>query len=227
MSKNSICIIPARSGSKRLKNKNILRLDKKYLIEYSVQSAISSKIFKKIVVSSDSIKVKKILNKYKSVIFHHRSKKLSSDTATVNQVCIEIIKKFNDKKKPFEMICCLYPTSPLRDKDDIRKAFKYIKHKKLDFLIGVTNYLYPFHQALKKKGKYLHPFFKKDVNKKIINDNIYVDSGSMYIGKIKKYLKYKTFYGPKLDGYFLNRKKSIDINYKEDFNLLKYYFFKK
>ena len=72
MKKKILCIIPARGGSKRLKNKNILNFFGKPIINYTIKSAVSSKLFKKIIVSSDSIKVKKLIKKNKIVCFSKR-----------------------------------------------------------------------------------------------------------------------------------------------------------
>ena len=77
--KNCICIIPARGGSKRLKNKNILKFKKKHLISHTIEHAIKANIFHLIVVTSDSKKILNICSKYKNITLHKRSKKLSND----------------------------------------------------------------------------------------------------------------------------------------------------
>ena len=70
------CLIPARSGSKTIKNKNIYKIRGKELIKYSVEFANKSKLFDKIIFSSDSVKYFEIIKNLKNIEFHHRSKKI-------------------------------------------------------------------------------------------------------------------------------------------------------
>ena len=173
---------------------------------------------------SDSKKILNICSKYKNIILHKRSKKLSNYKATVNEVCLEVLKFFKLKNFFFDFTCCLYATSPLRKATDIKKSFKIIKESKNDFVIAVSEYNFPPHQALFKDKKYLKPLFPKLINKKTNSaefKKIYVDNGSTYFARTTKFLKNRSFYGNKLSGYFMKREVSIDIDTKEDFNLLK------
>ena len=212
------CIIPARKGSKRLKNKNILLYKKQPLISHSIEAAIKSNIFNKIIVSSDSTKIRKICKKYKQVTFISRKASLSNSKATVSEVCIDVLKNKIFEKK-IKYFCVLYATSPLRKPADIRKCFKNLKSKNADSIIAVTKYYFPPFQALIKKNKLLKPFFKNLVNIKLnkFENKIYVDNGSMYMAKIKTFIKKKTFYTNKLAGYYMEQNKSIDIDYLSDY----------
>ena len=89
----TICIIPARSGSKRLKNKNIKKFDGKPIISYAIKIAQSSGLFSKIIVSTDSKKISNIAKRYGAEVPFLRSKKLSDDFATTSEVIIDCIKK--------------------------------------------------------------------------------------------------------------------------------------
>tara|TARA_B100001989_G_C24517785_1_gene454140 strand:- start:854 stop:1540 length:687 start_codon:yes stop_codon:yes gene_type:complete len=219
--KDIFCIIPARKGSKRLKNKNILPYKKKPIICHSIEAAIGSNIFSEILVTSDSPKVKKICKKYKKVTFLSRKSSLSNSKASVSDVCIDILN--NQKFEKFiKYFCVLYPTSPLRDSNDIKKCYRNLKSKKTDSIIAVTKYYYPPFQALIKKRKLLKPAFRKLVNLKSdrFENKIFVDSGSMYMVKIKEFKKLKTFYTNKIGGYFMSQNKSIDIDYISDYQRL-------
>ena len=115
--KDIFCIIPARKGSKRLKNKNILPYKNKPIICYTIESALKSKIFNKIFVSSDSPKVKNICKKYKKVIFLQRKSSLSNSKATVSDVCLDILNNQNFDAS-IKYFCVLYPTSHLKNSVD-------------------------------------------------------------------------------------------------------------
>ena len=81
-----ICVIPAREGSKRIKDKNIINFINKPLISYSIKNAIKSKLFDEVIVSTDSKKIKKISEKFGAKVPFFRSKKLSNDNTGTMEV---------------------------------------------------------------------------------------------------------------------------------------------
>tara|TARA_A100001011_G_C14191507_1_gene791545 strand:+ start:536 stop:1264 length:729 start_codon:yes stop_codon:yes gene_type:complete len=131
--KKILCIIPARSGSKRIKNKNLLKLSNKTLVELAYQSAKESKIFKNIFVSTDKLKVAKNLPWIK------RSKKLSGSKSDISDVIHEcLLKSELMTNTKFDYVVCLQPTSPLRNALLIRKLVKnVIKYKANGGITGV------------------------------------------------------------------------------------------
>ena len=127
--KQFIALIPARGGSKGIKNKNLVKINNKPIVDIAIDYAISSKLFSKIILSSDN---KKILNraKKKNIIIHRRSKKLSSDHSLLNDTILKITSTYNLKKEYILII--LEPTSPLRNFDDLKVATKKIIKNNLD-----------------------------------------------------------------------------------------------
>ena len=87
---NNLAIIPARGGSKRLPNKNLLNLNGKPLVSHSIEAALNSKSISHVLVSSDSDKILEIANGYKNVIIHKRKEELSTDSATALQLVEDI-----------------------------------------------------------------------------------------------------------------------------------------
>ena len=129
LKKKVIAIIPCRSGSKKIKNKNLIKIQNRYLIGYSVLFAKECGFFDKIIVSTDSIKYKKIAVKYGADVPFLRSKKLSGDKVKdypVIKNCLKISEKYY--KTLFDYIVLLRPTSPFREKLLIEKGLK-IKFK--------------------------------------------------------------------------------------------------
>ena len=135
---NILCLICARAGSKAIKNKNLIKIKNKRLIDYTINQAKKSKIFNHVVVSTDSIVIKKHALKKKVLCWFLRPQKLANDTASKIEVIrhglIESEKKLG---KRFEIICDLDVTSPLRNISDINKAFKFFIKKKYDILFSV------------------------------------------------------------------------------------------
>ena len=115
----SICIIPARSGSKRIKNKNIKKINKDPLIGIVIKTAKKAKIFKKIIVSTDSKKISNISKRYGAEVPFLRNKKLSSDQAPLYKVLQDVVKRIKTKEK---FIFCLFPTAILTRANDLKRS---------------------------------------------------------------------------------------------------------
>ena len=147
----TICIIPARSGSKRIKNKNIRRFGGKPLISYAIRLAQSSGLFKRIVVSTDSHKISKIAKKYGAEVPFLRSKKLADDFTPTPDVLIDCIKKISSQATKYHF--CLYPTTTLILKKDLINSFKKIKKIDFDHLIAVSDYNVTPYYAFSFVGK--------------------------------------------------------------------------
>ena len=164
-----ICIIPARSGSTRLKNKNILLLKKRPLIYWTAKKAIESNIFDKIYLSSNNKLYFEILIKYLKkdnlrtdiLEFDERESKHSKTKSKIfDYIKSDFIKKFQFKKN--DLIVQLLPTSPLRKIKTIKNAVNLaIKSKKNVFTINEYDFYLSFGLELKNNKKDWKPFYKK------------------------------------------------------------------
>jgi len=213
----TICIIPARSGSKRIKNKNIKIFNGKPIISHAIKFAKSTGLFKRIIVSTDSYKISKIAQKYGAEVPFLRSKKLSNDFSPTKDVILDCINQISSKNVKYHFV--LYPTSVLLLKKDFINSFKKIKKKKYDFLVAVTDYSYSPYRAFKFIGKNKISF----QSKKYINcrsqdiPRLIHDTGSFYIWKTKALLKNRDIMPKKTTYYLLDRYRAIDINTEQDF----------
>ena len=214
-----ICIIPARSGSKRIKDKNIINFYNKPLISYSIKKAISSKLFNKVIVSTDSKKIKRISEKFGAKVPFIRSKKLSNDKTGTMEVLIDAIKKTNSVNEKF---CCLfYPTSPLIKAKDLNKAFNILKSKKnADGIFTIAEYNSHPMRSLILKNNFVN-FKFSSYKKKNSNDlkKMYFDCGNFYFYRTKKILKKSI--NLKMLGFKIESIRSIDINTHDDIKLAK------
>ena len=152
--KNRLLIIPARSGSKRIKNKNIKIFKGKPIIYYSIKEAIKSKLFSKIHVSTDSSKIKTIVESFGLKVEFMRPKYLAKDNTPTIDVLKHVHKKFKDKNNLFDEIWSLTPCSPLVKSKDLIKSSKILKNNNNKIVISITSYPVPIEWALyKKKNK--------------------------------------------------------------------------
>jgi CMP-N,N'-diacetyllegionaminic acid synthase len=206
-------LITARKGSTRLKNKNILKINKKTLIERTIE--FSKKISQKndkILVSTDSNKIQKIAIKEKVLCPWLRPMKLSGSKVTSEKVILHAIqwyqKKFNKK---LDCLILLQPTTPFRNIIHFRKCIKQYKKTKKS-IISVRS-IYDFFSDIyfvKNKKMQLH---KKK--------NLFVPNGSMYILNVKNFLKFKSI--KKMNKFFflMKSKFNLDIDYEHQYVLAK------
>ena len=204
-----LIIIPARKNSKRIKNKNILTLGKKKLIEHTIDFALKIADPKNICVSTDAIKIKKIAKKYNVYCPKLRSKKLSTADTSSADVCINEIKNYeNFYKKKIKYIVLLQPTSPFRSVSLFNKTKKiFLKNHRPTYAVSkISNKKYLY--SNKKKNYFLNN-----------NKSYFEINGSMYFISKRDILKKKSFFLFKNFNVsiFKSKKYSIDIDTIYDF----------
>ena len=133
----TIAIIPARSGSKGLPDKNILPLGGKPLLAYSIEAARTSGLFDVIHVSTDSEHYADIARQYGADVPFLRSAETSSDTASSWDMVQEVLERYAQLGNTFDAFMLLQPTSPLRTSEDIRSAFRLMDEKHAHAVVGV------------------------------------------------------------------------------------------
>jgi CMP-N,N'-diacetyllegionaminic acid synthase len=225
MSQIIISLIPAKEKSGKIKNKNLLKIEKKTLLEISILTSINCKKIHQTYVSSESKKILKIAKKYKCEIVN-RPANLSTNAAKG----IDVIKHFAkslDKNlaKLNPIIIILQPTSPLRTIKDIQNSIKIFKKKKLDFLISVKeNKISPFKDLIIKKNK-LVPIteIKNIFENRQSFPKTFKPNGAIFIFSYKSLLK-KNISLDKSFPYIMDDISSIDVDTVNDYKLVKKYF---
>lgn len=218
-----IAIIPARAGSKGLPNKNILMLGAKPLIAYTIEAALKTKEFERVIVSTDSLEYKYIAEKFGAEVLI-RNKELASDTASSFIVIEDVLKKVEN----IDYFVLLQATSPFRNSIHIKESIDLFEknYKKYDFLVSMQK---------SDKPSFLIRGIGEDRSLKEYNTNLsnysrqkyeeYHPNGAIFVGKIKEYLLQKHFLGSKSLAYFMSKEDSIDIDDALDFefalNILK------
>ena len=126
-----ICVICMRANSQNIKNKNLITLNKKPLMSYTIKSAINSKLFDNIVVSSDSKKIQKLSKKFGAEVIFSRPKKLSTNyVPKLSVIKHAVINSEKHYKKKYDYVIDLDVTAPCRDADDIKKPLRNSKNQK-------------------------------------------------------------------------------------------------
>ncbi len=213
--KKLLCIIPARAGSRRIKNKNLLRLSNKTLVELAYNVAKKSKICDYIFVSSDKAKIAKKLP------WIQRSKKLSGSKVDISDVIsealIKIELKFNIK---FDYIICLQPTSPIRSPKMLKSLLKnVIKNKANGGITGVK--IVPWRWKMIKEHGYNAWYPKKYPRSQEFKDTVFwQEINTIQIASRSAVLKKKRWDLP-LYVQLIPSYASIDIDIRKDFRKVK------
>jgi len=206
--KKILGIILARSGSKRIPNKNILNLCGKPLFYWTILSSRQSKYLDKVIISTDHkkiIKYTKGLSYIKTIV---RPKKLAGDKITSAEVILSLI---NNIKEKFDVIVCLQPTSPLRKGFHIDRAVKKMIDNNHKFLVSAC-YTKSFSRHMIKIQK---GYFEK--RKK--NPPGYFLNGAIYAAETSYFKRSKSFLTKKTSIFPMAKSRSIDIDTIEDFKL--------
>ena len=217
--KKIIAIIPARSGSKGLKDKNIKDLCGKPMLYYSIESAINSGIFDDIIVSTDSELYAELSIKYGASVPFIRPEFLSTDTAKTNDVIEYTIKKLIDNGNEYDFLMILQPTSPLRKKEDILGAVNLLFEKEANAVISVCESEHsPLYSNTLDASLSMEKFLPKykDLRRQEL-PKYYRLNGAIYLAKVDYFLQYKDLYKSKSYAYIMDKKNSIDVDDELDF----------
>tara|TARA_B100001057_G_scaffold77203_1_gene72020 strand:- start:73 stop:762 length:690 start_codon:yes stop_codon:yes gene_type:complete len=219
-----VAIILARSNSKRIKNKNIIKIKRKHLIGWLIQKLKKSNFFNEIIVSTNSNKIKKISEYYGAKVPFLRSKLNSSDYATTNDALLETLKKYKKiNKSKIDYICCFYASNPFFEMRKNIAGFKKIFREKY----------YSVFSSFEVESKYIRSFLYNKKNKVIfLNKNfsksrtqdlpkLYLDAGQWYWLKAKSYFKKKKIITNSSFAITIDKKKNIDLDKLSDLKRLK------
>ncbi|HJX05178.1 MAG TPA: acylneuraminate cytidylyltransferase family protein [Candidatus Nanoarchaeia archaeon] len=219
--KRIIAVIPARGGSKTLPRKNILPIDEKPLIYYSIKHALESEYLDKTIVSTEDAEIKSISEQFGAGVLI-RPPELATDKAPTIGVLYHVLDHFEKKKEFFDILVLLEPTSPLRKKGDIDRAIElFVKnYNKADALVSLGEIaLEKPHIAKIIKGGFVVPFVK--VKEKITHrqqlEKTFFPYGVIYLSKTSALKKTGTFYQKRTIPYLIERWQNYEVDDLYDF----------
>lgn len=215
----NLAIIPARSGSKGLPDKNIKLLNGVPLLAYSIKAAQESGMFDEIMVSTDSKKYAYIAMQYGASVPFLRSKALSGDSAGSWDVAIEVLKCYQETGHRFDTVCLLQPTSPLRTADDIVGGYALLEAKNADAVTSVCEVEHsPLWCMTLGEDLSLSEFNKRDEDRPRQQLPIYYRlNGAIYIRKIVYACEDIVLKNEYDFAYIMSQERSVDIDTAFDF----------
>lgn len=223
---DNIAIIPARSGSKRIPDKNIKNFYGQPIISYIIKETIKSNIFDEIMVSTDNEEYAEISKKYGANVPFLRSKKTSTDNATTTDVVLEVLNEYLKLGKKFKNVCCLYPTAVFTKSELILKSYTNLINKNVNIVYPIIKYSYPIHKCLIMDEDDKASYYFKNFNEKKTQDlkELYHDAGQFYWCKVSNIIKTNKMYSDNNKCIIVDENKFQDIDNPCDWQLalLKY-----
>lgn len=211
-----LAIITARSGSKGLKDKNIVDICGKPLIAYSIEAALQSELFDRVIVSTDSEEYAGISRQYGAQVMM-RGDDLSHDNASSYVVIRDVLARVGEE---YDYFVLLQPTSPMRRACHVTEAAAQFENcmDTYDFMVSVTqaehNHLLV--RPIEEDNSLKH--FDTDFsNYKRQAYADYSPNGAIFIAKPNAYLAQRHFFGAKSLAYFMDKRSSVDIDDEMDY----------
>lgn len=215
---NSICIIPARAGSKRIPGKNTRLFCGQPILSRSVQTAIKSGLFKSVIVSTDSQEIANVALQAGATVPFLRPESLADDFTGTKDVITHAITSLRDLGFLFRDVCCLYATSPFTTIEDLRYAYKLLGSvSNLTFVFAATSYAFPIQRALALDDEGYAYFLDQASALTRSQDlvNTYHDAGQFYWGSSNAWLTSSNILD-KSKPIFIPRSRAQDIDTPED-----------
>lgn len=215
----NIAIIPARGGSKRIPRKNIKPFMGKPIIAYSIEAALKSGLFDEVMVSTDDDEIAETARKYGAQVPFMRSAEMSNDYAGTDDVVLEVLRKYKEQGREFEMFCCIYSTAPFVTSERLQEAYGKI-NSEIDFVFTCVAYSYPVQRSLHIVGgkiSMLYPEYEASRSQDL--ETIYHDAGQFYVAKTASFIQERTFWGKNTAGLVLSELEVQDLDTPTDWLL--------
>lgn len=213
-----IALIPARGGSKRIPKKNIKNFCGKPMIAWSIEAAIRSACFDRIVVSTDDNEIAEIAKKYGAEIPFIRPKELAGDYTGTNSVIRHAIEWLENHGIKPSVVCCIYATAPFIQELDLQQAYINLIENDCNYVFSATTYDFPIQRAFKvSKNNYTEMFYPE--YEKIRSQDLeeaYHDAGQFYWGTVNAWLNHDSIFNKNSIAYMLPRYRVQDIDTIED-----------
>ena len=223
----NIAIIPARSGSKGLPDKNIRLVNGKPLLAYTIEAALESGCFDTVHVSTDSERYAEIAREFGADVPFLRSPELATDTASSWDVVREVLTRYAELGRQFDTMLLMQPTTPLRTGEDVKAAYALLQEKQAKSVIAVCEVDHSplWCDTIPDSGS-MKGFGRKDlawVNRQDLRP-YYRVNGAIYLLSVDGIAisPDDDIYEDNCYALFMDRKKSVDIDSEDDLALVEF-----
>jgi len=213
-----LAIIPARGGSKRIPRKNIKLFCGKPMIAWSIDAALQSGCFDRVIVSTDDAEITEVARQYGAQVPFIRPAELADDHTGTTAVIAHAINWFAAQGQAPAQVCCLYATAPFVSADDLRRGLTVLTEAGSDYAFAVTSYAFPIQRAIRitPAGR-VEMFNAEHFNTRSQDlEEAYHDAGQFYWGRADAWLQGRMIFSPAATPVMLPRHRVQDIDTPED-----------
>lgn len=214
----TLAVIPARGGSKRIPKKNIKLFHGKPMIAWSIETAIKSRCFDRVIVSTDDEEIAQIAKNYGGEVPFVRPKELADDYTGTGAVIRHTILQMQQQNFSPNQVCCIYATAPFIQVADLQQAQRQLIKEQCHYVFAATSFPFPIQRAIKitPEGR-VAMFYPEHGNTRSQDlEEAYHDAGQFYWGTADAWLGDEPIFSTGSVPYILPRHQVQDIDTMED-----------
>lgn len=215
---SSLCVIPARGGSKRIPRKNIKLFCGKPMIAWPIEVATASGCFDHIIVSTDDEEIAELARAHGAEVPFMRPPELSDDYTGTTPVIAHAVDWMQRSVGKIDYVCCLYATAPFVQADDLRRGLDLLQQSGADYAFSVTSYAFPIQRAIRITTDQRVEMFNPEHFSTRSQDleEAFHDAGQFYWGRASAWLEGNPLFSPAATPVLLPRHRVQDIDTPED-----------
>lgn len=216
----NIAVIPARGGSKRIPRKNIKDFHGKPLIAYSIEAAIASGCFDKIIVSTDDYEIAEVALRYGADVPFMRPESISDDFATTMDVMQHAVQWCEDAGIKSDFVCCIYATAPFLLPEYLNEGLSILASSRFKYVFSATSFPFPIQRAIRLgANNQVSMFDPAQLNTRSQDlESAYHDAGQFYWGKVEAFLEGVPIFSDCSTVVLIPRVRVQDIDEMEDWD---------
>lgn len=229
MQNQSIALITARGGSKRIPGKNKKEFCGKPILAYSIEAAESAGIFDEIMVSTDDEEIAETAKRYGASVPFLRSEENAGDYAVTADVVKEVLMEYKKRGREFQFACCIYPTAPFITGEKLRRGMEELTGSDLDSVMPVTAFSFPPQRGMYiRNGRLAFCYPENALKRSQDLETMYHDCGQFYCIRTEAFLQTGKLIMEKAGAVILPESEVQDIDTPEDWKMaeMKYRFLK-
>jgi len=213
-----VAIIPARGGSKRIPRKNIKEFNGKPMISWSIEAAIESGCFDRILVSTDDEEIAAVAREFGAETPFMRPISLSDDHTGTIPVIKHALNWLNGSAEAVEYACCIYATAPFVSPTDIKSGLDILRNSSCDYVLSVTTYAFPIQRAIRLTNDHrIQMFYPEHFGSRSQDlEEAWHDAGQFYWGVLEAWMNERELFTEKSLPVILPRYRVQDIDTPED-----------
>lgn len=222
----NIAIIPARGGSKRIPRKNVKPFCGKPMIAWSIEAALTSGCFERVIVSTDDSEIAEVARSYGAESPFLRPAELANDHAGTIPVIAHAVQWLQQEGAQLDAVCCLYATAPFVQPDDLQRGLRVLQEQQAAYAFSVTTYAFPIQRAIKlTEHGGIAMFQPEEFNARSQDlEEAYHDAAQFYWGKLEAWLSGQSIFSEGAIPLILPRHRVQDIDTPEDWERAEWLF---